>query len=235
MPTSPQGFATRVQTLKHDLVAQGRRVQNLVEQAFEAAFARNPALVQAVLDLDEEVDRVDVAIEQTAVQLLADACSDNANLPPDQLRMVLTIVKVNNELERIADVGTFIAEEARLLQSAGALPTTFRVLANSVIGILRDVTTSLDRLDPEMARVVLLSESAVGEFKRALVREGQQQLSKGNASVDMTLGLNEVATFSQVIADHCTNIAEQVMYVATGTIVRHMQGRWEEVKLPPRA
>jgi phosphate transport system protein len=231
MPTSTDGFQQRIAGLRADLVLQGRRVQVLVEQAFESVFLRDAGLAGKALAADEEIDRVDVEIEKAAVQLLTDACSSACSLPPERLRTLLMIVKVNNELERIADVGTFIAELVPAFQSAGPLPPTFRVLANSVIGILRDVTTSLEHVDPEIARVVLLSEEAVGEFKRALARDGQSQLLKGSISPELVLALHEVATLAEIIADHCTNVAEQVMYTATGTIVRHMQGHWEEVRL----
>lgn len=232
MPTSPDGFQQRIAALRAGLVGQGRRVQALVEQAFDSVFLRDAGVARGCVGADEEVDRVDVEIEKAAVQLLTDACSAGCSLSPDQLRMVLTIVKVNNEFERMADVGTFIAELVPVFQSAGPLPATFRVLANSVIGILRDVTTAVDRVDPEIARVVLLSEEAVGEFKRALARDAQAQLLRGNQTPELVLALHEVATLAEIIADHCTNVAEQVMYTATGTIVRHMQGHWEEVRLP---
>lgn len=244
MPTSPQGFATRIAELKAELVAQGRRVQRLVEAAYDSAFAGDPAAALAATAMDEGVDRADVEIERRSVALLTDACSEGAALSPEQLRLVLTIVKVNNELERIADVGTFVAELVPALQTctagrpaegamaeAGGLPPTFRVLANSVIGIIRDCVSSLDRVDGELAKVVLLSESAVGEFKRALVADAQSQLQSGRMGLPITAALHEIAAHSVALADHCSNIAEQVLYVSTGRIMRHMQGRWQEVKI----
>lgn len=232
MPQTPDGFQVRLQQLKSDLIEQGRRVQTLVEAALDAVFARDTAAADRVIALDEAVDRVDVAIEKASVQLLADACTQGAALDSASLRLVLTIVKVNNELERIADVGVRIAEEVRLFQEVGSpLPPTFRVLANSSVGMIRDCTTALQKGDAELSRVVLLSEEAVDEFKRRLVRDSQEQLSRGQASVDFAMGLSEVATFCTVMADHCTNIAEQTIYLATGTIVRHMEGKWETVKL----
>ncbi|MBL8758317.1 MAG: hypothetical protein JNK35_07815 [Phycisphaerae bacterium] len=233
MPTTPEGFHQRLDALQQELIAQGRRVQSLAETAFDAVFARDPVAAARVPQLDEAIDRVDVEIEKACVALLTDACGTGCTLDPARLRHVLTIVKVNNELERIADVGVSIAEEARLYQGAGAgPPATFRVLANSVVGIIRDATTCLDRADPELARVVLLSEEAAGQFKKALVRDAQDQLAKGRMTLDFALALIETAALCLVMADHCTNIAEQVMYSATGTIVRHMEGHWEEVRLP---
>ncbi len=235
MGTHEQNYNDRIERLKHALVGQGRRVQMLIEKSFDAVFNRDGGAARDAIALDEDVDRVDIALEKTAVQLLADACSTQSCLSTEQLRMVLTVVKVNNELERIADVGVAISEQALVLAGlAGtqSLPANSRMLANSAVGILRDATTSFDRLDPELAKVVLLSEEAVRQFKKVLVREAQEQLAKGRMTVDEVLSLSEVATLCEVMADHCTNIAEQVMYVATGTIVRHMQGHWEEVRLP---
>lgn len=234
MPTTPEGFTDRIELLKADLVAQGRRVQTLIEAAFDAAFSRDTAAAERAIALDEGVDRVDVEIEKSAVQLLTDATAEGAALNPVQLRRVLTIVKVNNELERIADAGVYVAEQVPGLRAVGhPLPDTFRVMANSIVGILRDTNTALDRLDGRLARVVLASQDAVGEFKRALMRDGAQRVATGAISVDFAFTLQEIASACEDMADHCTNIAEQVLYVSTGAIVRHMHGHWEEV--PPNA
>ncbi len=234
MPNTPDAFAIQVDKLKGELVLQGDRVRALVEQSIDAVFARDLAAATAAINLDAEVDRVDVELEKSCVALLTEATGIGNRLEATQLRWVLMIVKVNNELERIADVGVAIAENAGAFKvSCDHLPPTFRVLANSVIGILRDSVACLDRLDPELARVVLLSEEAVLAFKQALIRDAQQQVSTGKLSVDLASALHDVAMQCTNIADHCTNIAEQVMYTATGKIVRHMQGHWEEVTLPP--
>ena len=108
------------------------------------------------------------------------------------------------------------------------------VMTNSVIGILRDCCTSLERSDGHLAKVVLASEDAVEAFKRAILRDAQTQVSSGKLSVDAAFLVQELATLCEIIAGHCTNIAEQALYVATGKIVRHMSGRWEEVPVPPR-
>src|SRR5688572_11950725 len=103
MPTSPDGFQKRLDRLKADLAEQGRRVQSLIEAAFECAFARDVRAAERVIAGDEAIDAADVNIEKASVQLMTDATAEGAALAPEQLRAVLTIVKVNNELERIAD------------------------------------------------------------------------------------------------------------------------------------
>lgn len=230
MSTSPQAFNDRITTLKTGLVEQGRRVQTLLEAAFDAVFSRDPAQAARVAALDDEVDRIDVQIEQSAVQLLTDATREGAQLTPNQLRAVLTIVKINNELERIADAGVDVSELVEPLQGLGSpFPDTFRVIANSVIGILRDVNSAVLRHDPVMAKVVLQSQHAVAAFKDAIVRAAEEKIAGGQMGVDFAFTLHEIAGQCVLIADHCTNIAEQIIYLTTGSIVRHMPAQWVEV------
>jgi phosphate transport system protein len=230
MPITPHGFAERIAALKADLADQSRRVQMLIETAFDAAFARDLSTAMRAVTLDDEVDRVDVEIEKRSVALLTDATAQGAALTPEQLRMVLTIVKINNELERIADAGVDIAQLITPMSEQNVrLPETFRVMTNSVVGILRDASLSLERADARLAKVVLASEDAVEAFKRAILRDAQVQVSTGKTSVDAAFLIQEVATNCEIMAGHCTNIAEQALYVTTGAIVRHLGGHWEEV------
>jgi phosphate transport system protein len=230
MASTPQGFALRIQRLKADLVEQGRRVQSLLEGVFDAVFARDPARAARAIAMDQAIDAVDVQIERASVQLLTDATHENARLEPDQLRAVLTIVKINNELERIADCGVEIAERcASLRDMPGSIPETFQVMANSVVGILRDVNRAFDRSDAALAKVVLQSEDAVEAFKAAILTDAERKIASGQMPVDFAFALHEIAGQCLVMADHCTNVAEQVIYAVTGSIVRHTEGKWVEV------
>jgi phosphate transport system protein len=97
------------------------------------------------------------------------------------------------------------------------------------VGILRDVCTSYDRQDARLAKIVLQSQDAAAAFKRAIVRDAEVRIAAGQIGVDFAFLMHEVATSFERIADHCTNIAEQVIYAATGAIVRHEEGHWVEV------
>jgi len=231
-------FAVRIQRLRADLVDQGRRVQAMVEGAFSALFDRNAAAAAAVSKQDDIIDSTDVEIEKACVQLLTDATKDHAALDPGALRQVLTIAKVNNELERISDVAVDLAELTLVAsaQVAGvgtdslpSFPQTFRIVANSVIGILRDTTTSMRKQDPALAKVVLQSQHTVTAFKTAIIKEAEKQIAANRMPLDFAFTLHEVANLSEILADHCTNIAEQVIYVTTGAIVRHTEASWVEV------
>jgi phosphate transport system protein len=241
MPTTPDGFNPRLDRLKAELVAQGERVQRLLETAFGSTFARDTAVAEKIQAMDDEVDRVDVELEKASVALLSDATDEGARLDAAQLRAVLTIVKINNELERIADGGVNIAEQAGELARFGAavrgaatggsdIPETFQVMANSVVGILRDVNRAYQRSDAALAKVVLQSEDAVEAFKAAILQDAERQIAAGAMPVDFAFALHEIANECCRMADHCTNIAEQVIYSLSGAIVRHTDAGWVEVR-----
>jgi phosphate transport system protein len=230
MPTTPQGFSDRLAGLKATLVEQGQRVQKLLEDAFEATFARDAAAAARVVERDDEIDRVDVEVERAAVQLLTDATHEGAQLDAHQLRTVLTIVKINNELERIADGAVTIAERAQTIAHLQSdIPGTFRVMANSVVGILRDTHRAFERSDTALAKVVLQSEHTVEVFKAAILQEAERRIASGETPVEVAFSLHEIANECCRMADHCTNIAEQVIYLVSGAIVRHTDGKWVEV------
>jgi phosphate transport system protein len=232
MSTTPTGFSIRLERLRGDVVAQGRRVQVMLEASFEAVFERDEGKATAAIALDDEVDRADVELEKAAVDLLVDATRAGGSLDPVQLREVLTIAKVNNELERVADAAVDVAELVPHFKSLSKpFPETFRVMANSVIGILRDSATSVARQDPALAKVVLQSQHAVTAFKGAIVRDAEERIAAGTMPIDLALRLHEIAGQCELIADHCTNICEQIIYLRTGTIVRHTEARW--IEIPP--
>jgi phosphate transport system protein len=231
MPTTNAGIEARLARLRREVVEQAGRVRALVEASFEACFSSDVEAARRVPSADEEIDRVDVLIERESVGLLSDATKLGAALSEDQLRGVLTIVKVNNELERIADAGVAVAERVKPGSSCEP-PETMRVLANSVVGILRDAAAAFDRMDSSLARVVLQSEDAVEAFKAAVLRDAEEMIAGGTLGVDAAFHMHEFASQCERMADHCTNIAEQIIYAATGAIVRHMGGTWHDVPGP---
>ena len=94
---------------------------------------------------------------------------------------------------------------------------------------MRDVNQSLSRSDPSLANIVLQSQHAVSAFKDAILRDAEEKLARGLMSADFAFALHEIATACEIIADHCTNVAEQVIYQTTGSIVRHVPTGWGKV------
>lgn len=231
MPEIAVEFASRLERLRGDLAAQGERVKQAVDRSFESFFTRSRPLAEQVASDDDAIDKADVELEKSAVALLTDATRRTSHLEPEQLRAVLTVVKINNELERVADLAADVAGMVTAISSPSEqVPATFRVMTNSVVGIVRDTVRAVDRSDAGQAKRVLQSESTITAFKDAIVRDAEQQIASGKMSLDCAFVLHEVAGLCERIADHCTNIAEQIIYMVTGAIVRHQESGWVEVK-----
>ncbi len=232
MPITPQQFDDQLAEIRAMLTVQGHRVTEMTDQAFSTIYARDTDAALAVMNRDDEVDQADIEIERQAVDLLIRATHKSCPLDPTQIRSVLSAVKINNELERIADAAAAIAERVVSIgPRTTPFPNTTRVLTNSVSGILRDTVKSFDRIDADRAKGVLHAEGTVLNFQNVIVRDCEQRVADGRMGVDLAFDLHAMINLAVVMADHCTNIAEQVIYQATGAIVRHTTAGWIEHNL----
>ncbi len=222
-------FEHKLAQLKHDLITQGDRVVEHTLKAVESFFESDPTKAAEVIEGDTIIDRVDVEIERASIPLLT-----MGETKEHSIRSVLTIVKINNELERIADLAVNIAEVVAVADSSLTAPPTFRVMANSVIGMLRDANRTLANIDVDLGERVLRFDDTVNQFKREIMLDAQQKVASGEFPVDFAFRLLTVTKSLERIADHCTNICEQVIYLETGQIVRHLPEGWTK-PLPPEA
>jgi phosphate transport system protein len=224
-------FQLKLSQLKTELIAQGNRVLDVALRAVESYFERDPGKAQEVVDSDTSIDQADVEIERASIPLLAMGETNE-----HAIRSVLTIVKVNNELERIADLAVNIAEVALDSgQTTERVPNTFRVMANSVVGMLRDANQALAATDLVLAERVLTFDDAVDRFKTEISLDAQQKVASAEFGVKFAFRLMTVVKALERIADHSTNICEQVIYLESGKIVRHLPAGWTKPQAPGRA
>ena len=221
-------FSSKLNELQTVLHAQGDRVLTLVTLAIESYFDHDEAKARTVVALDDEIDSVDVAIERASIPLLAMGQTNE-----HAIRQILTLVKVNNELERIADCGVNIAEQVVGHQHlSDPMPPTFRVMANSVLGMLRDSNRALATSNAELARQVLLFDDTVDRFRNELILQAQEQVALGTSSVRFAFRVTGATRNMERIADHSTNICEQTIYLLSGKIVRHRPEGWSDPAPP---
>ena len=221
-------FEKKLAQLSADLNTQGDRVSDQLLRAVESSFDGDIDSAKVVVQSDGAIDKVDVEIERACIELLRLGAKDEHSI-----RSVLTIVKVNNELERIADCAVIVAESAihhkNLIASA---PPTFRVMANSVIGMARDTNAALAGTDTDMALRVLSFDDTVDRFRKEIVMDVQHRTSTGALEPLAAFELLAVTRAMERVADHCTNICEQVIYLDTGKIVRHLPEGWTAPESP---
>lgn len=215
---SKDDFTTQLNALKGELYLQAGRVLEQTLLAVDCYFSHDKSKIASIEQTESEIDLADVEIERHSIPLLGMGQTD-----PYAIRSVLTIVKVNNELERIADCAANVANAS----SPGApTPDRFKVMANSVIGMLRDSNRSLAEGNAELAMRVLTFDDTVNEFKTEILLDAQRGVADGEITVEEGFVLMKVTKSLERIADHCTNICEQVIYLETGKIMRHNAEGW---------
>jgi phosphate transport system protein len=194
-------------------------VQQSVERAVEAVFTLDPQLMQHVIDGDSRIDEDEVKVEKAAIDLLAlyqPAASD--------LRLITTIIKVNSDFERIADCAVNVAQRVQYLRNLDRYepPTDLRVMSNSVVSTLRETIQAFNLGDENLARRVLQSDDVVDALYHQIVQDMLSIMESDAHKANRDLSNIMIAKNLERIADHCTNIAEDVIYVNSGRIVRHL-------------
>ncbi|MAT82070.1 MAG: phosphate transport system regulatory protein PhoU [Phycisphaerae bacterium] len=222
-----EDFARKHAQLREDLLTQGDRVVAHAMNAVESFFSHDGDLAKQVVDADRVIDRADIDIERASIQLLL--------LSPESehdIRSVFTIVKINNELERIADCGVNIAESSQSYEADRPKSGTFEVMANSVIGMVRDANKAMRSRDQELARRILDFDDTIDRFRTEVVRLVQTAVKDGTMPLENALELLNVNRSLERMADHCTNICEQLIYLETGKIVKHLASGWTQPESP---
>lgn len=233
MPITPAQFQDRLTGIRSRLVDQGWLIAEIAEETFSTIYARDAEAARKLMDRDDEVDQADIEIERDAVDLLTAASADTCPLDPSQIRSLLTAVKVNNELERIADATSAVAQRVIALgERASPFPRTTQVMTNSIVAVLRQTVRAFGDINAMKAKAVLASEGNTLAFHELITRDAETRVADGRLGVDTAFDLHAIISQAVIMGDHCSNIAEQVIYEATGTIVRHTSAGWVEQALP---
>jgi len=212
-------FIDLLEELKTRLARMTAMVQQSVEQAVEAIFTLDAELMQEVIDGDTKIDEEEVKVEKNAIDLLAlyqPAAGD--------LRLITTIIKVNSDFERIADCAVNIAQRVQYLAKVDQYvpPQDLRVMSNSVITTLRDTIHAFNLSDENLARRVLRGDDVVDALYHQIVQDMLNAMEQEAHKANRDLSNIMIAKNLERIADHCTNIAEDVIYVHSGRIIRHL-------------
>lgn len=219
-------LAPSLEKLNRHLLRMNRRVAAAVDRAIRCLTEQDEALAREVIAGEDAIDNEEVRIEQACLDLLAES-----QLPAEQVRYVLCLIKINSDLERIADCALNIAErlEGFVRREAPALPQDLRILANSACGMLRDAVRAWVAQSPDAALEVLRADEIVDALYDQLARDVTESLTRPTGSTRHYLDYLLAARDFERIADHATNIAECAIHSATGRIVRHQDFKVEGV------
>lgn len=216
-----------IEGLKRLILSLSTLAEEAVVSAVAAVRRRDPELARRVIDGDHTIDELEVKVEEECLKLLA------LHQPvAGDLRFIVAVLKMNDEIERIGDLATNIADRAILLADQPPLEFPFDVegMAQRVRSMLRRCIDALIHLDGQLAREVWADDSGVDAIHRDMYVRIQAAIRADLDRLDGYIYQMSVSRFLERIADHATSIAKDVLYMTEGEIVRH---RGKEFK-PPR-
>jgi phosphate transport system protein len=210
-------FEAELQGLRERLLAMGSLAETMIHQSVQALVARDAALVQAVLGHEEEMDLLCIEIDDRCFTLLAlkqPMASD--------LRFLVAGIKINSDLERIADQAVSIALRARELITQPEVKPLIDIprMAGLAQEMVRKSLDAFVRRDADLARSVIDADDAVDSLRDQVFRELLTYMMGDAGTIPRALALILVSRNLERIADHATNIAEDVIYIVRGEDVR---------------
>ena len=206
--------------LKRHVLALSAIVEENVAKAVRAVVEHDNDLATTVLRSDHEVDEIEVEVEEECLKILA------LHQPVAlDLRFIVAVLKLNNDLERIGDLAVNIAEQVEPLteRDTVTLPIDLRPISRRAQIMLREALDALVNKDPDSARRVCAADDEVDDLHRQISNRVTGLLSSASAPGDVAVlvRLLSVSRCLERVADLATNIAEDVIYMTEGDIVRH--------------
>ena len=211
-------FVSLLDGLQRRSLRMASAVGDMLDEACDAAVKVDHALAQRVIARDEEIDAEEVEVEAEVIHLITlfqPMASD--------MRLLCTILKVNSDLERVADCAVNIAERARHLdpQSEASRSPDLKRIIPIVQRLLRDAIQAYSTGDADAAQKILGEDDAIDAFYGQFIRELAASAAQSPDRMATHLDVLSIAKNLERIADHTTNIAEDVIFLGTGQIVRH--------------
>jgi phosphate transport system protein len=195
-------------------------VEDALNQSVRALCDGRADLADSVRVEERDVDRREVQIERDCLKVLAlhqPVASD--------LRRVASVLKVNGDLERISNLARNIAKRVKKLAAdpvAIPIPQSLEAMALEVLAQVRDALDALAKSDAEFARAVIAGDRRIDRHHREILRELKDEIRNDPDRLNTWLRLINTARNLERIADHATNIAEAVVYLKEGDIIRHV-------------
>jgi phosphate transport system protein len=207
-----------LEKLQKRILALAGDVEANVDRAVRALFTRDAQMALTLIEGDAAIDQEETQIEEDCLKILA------LHQPVAvDLRRVAAILKINTDLERMADLAVNIAERVYALARGPEvpIPPTFQKMSDLTNTMVRDSLDAFVHLDPDLAKRVCRLDEEVDASNREIITQVIAYMKAAPDNVDIGLNLFSVSRQLERIADHATNIAEDVVYLIDGSIIRH--------------
>jgi phosphate transport system protein len=207
-----------IERLKKQFLALGAVVEEALRQAVRSIETRDADLAQRVIDRDLEIDRMEVELEEECLKTLA------LHQPvATDLRFIIAILKINSDLERIGDLAVNIAEHSLYFASRPRVsyPFDFVTMTEKTKTMLQESLNALVRMDTNMAKKVCVLDDEVDAINRQMYLQVEDEMRRHPEDIEALMHFIGVSRHIERIADHATNIAEDIVYMVDGRIIRH--------------
>ena len=211
-------FVTELGDLQNKLLEMGGLVETSIHTTIRALVERDQSLMPTIWQSEERINRLDMEIDEKATRLLA------LNQPvAKDLRFLTAAIKINSDLERMGDLVINLAQRSISLLNRPQVKPLVDIphMSKTVESMVRKSLDAFVQRDEELARSVLFSDDEVDDLKNSIYRELLDLIERGEAPAGPGFDLIFIAHNLERIADHATNIAEDVLFLIKGIDVRH--------------
>jgi len=205
--------------LKRRVIEMGTLAEQAMLKSIEALASRNAALAKKVIEDDRAIDRLELVVDEKCIDLIA-----RYQPMAKDLRFITTGMKINAELERIADLAVDIAQRTLEIADKSLLKPLVDIPRLTAVAqsMIRMAIESFVKEDIELARKVVLSDPEADRLRNAIQRELiEDYMVKDGSTAPRAVQLLLIARFLERICDHTTNIAEDVIYMVQAEVVKH--------------
>lgn len=216
--TRMRPFVTELGELENKILEMGGLVETSIHSSIRSIVDRDEGLMANIWEAEQRINQLDIEIDGFATRLLA------LHQPvAKDLRFLTAAIKINSDLERMGDLAVNIAQRSLSLLSRPQLKPLIDVphMSKIVESMVRKSLDAFVRRDEVMAREVLLTDDEVDEMKDSVYRELMDMLETGKAPAGTAFDIIFIAHNLERVADHATNIAEDVLFLVKGIDVRH--------------
>jgi phosphate transport system protein len=218
--TMKRHFEREMDHLKARLLHMGAAVEDLIARSIQALMERDLKSADSAILIEAEIDQQEIQIEEECLKLLA-----LYQPVAGDLRFVTAVLKINNDLERMGDLGRHIAERAQVLAKHREvrLPVDLRNMAAATQRMVRMSLDALVNQDAEIAERVIQGDNEIDEYHQEMFPLLANQMRTQPESIEVLLHVLSASRHLERIADYATNVAEDVVYLVRGEIIRHRE------------
>ncbi|KPK29950.1 MAG: PhoU family transcriptional regulator [Nitrospira bacterium SG8_35_1] len=207
-----------LEQLKEHLIKMSMYVETAIKDAVQSLVERNDELATKVIGKDHFINNLDVEIDEECIRILA------LTQPMAQdLRFITTAMKITTDLERIADNAVNIAERALELNKEPILKPYIDIPRMSRIAqrMVRDTINAYINSDKDLAKEVIMKDDEMDDLNEMIWQELMKLMNSDPSTISRAVKITYISKYLERIADHATNIAEDVIYMIEGKIIRH--------------